>query len=133
MKKKPLLIAVIILMLMGTAMAFVGVVKARDNLVAAKSQFIFPQVLAVFQHENKATQAYADHMGDLRSAFTLPWSVIGSGGMGGSAGDYTIHSTLGQPVAGAVTSEPYHLTSGFWTEVFESILEFFNFLPLIIK
>jgi hypothetical protein len=66
-------------------------------------------------------------------AFTLPWSVIGSGGMGGSANGYTIHSTLGQPVAGAVTNEPYHLTSGFWTEVIEAIEAFFNFLPLILK
>ena len=66
-------------------------------------------------------------------AFTLPWSVIGSGGMGGSAGTYTIHSTLGQPVAGAVDGGSYHLTSGFWTEVIESLVEFFNFLPLIAR
>jgi hypothetical protein len=66
-------------------------------------------------------------------AFTLPWSVIGSGGMGGTAGVYTIHSTLGQPVAGSLDGGIYHLTSGFWTEVIESIKEFFNFLPLIIR
>lgn len=66
-------------------------------------------------------------------AFTLPWSVISSGGMGGTAGIYTIHSTLGQPVAGTVDGGTYHLTSGFWTEVIKSIMEFFNFLPLIIK
>ena len=66
-------------------------------------------------------------------SFTLPWSVIGSGGMGGTAGSYTIHSTLGQPVAGSVSAEPYHLTSGFWTEIIESITEFFNFLPLIVR
>jgi len=66
-------------------------------------------------------------------AFTLPWSVISSGGMGGSAGSYTIHSTLGQPVAGSQTAGSYHLTSGFWTEIIESIEEFFNFLPLILR
>jgi hypothetical protein len=66
-------------------------------------------------------------------AFTLPWSVIGSGGMGGTAGGYTIHSTLGQPVAGTADGGTYHLTSGFWTEIFESITEFFNFLPLILR
>jgi len=66
-------------------------------------------------------------------AFTLPWSVIGSGGMGGSAGGYTINSTLGQPVAGTADGGTTHLTSGFWTEVIESIAEFFNFLPLILK
>jgi hypothetical protein len=63
-------------------------------------------------------------------AFTLPWSVIGSGG---TAGVYTIHSTLGQPVAGSLDGSSFHLTSGFWTEVFESISEFFNFLPLILR
>jgi hypothetical protein len=61
------------------------------------------------------------------------WSVIGSGGMGGSTGSYTIHSTLGQPVAGAVDNGLYHLTSGFWSEVIDVIEEFFNFLPLIFK
>jgi len=53
--------------------------------------------------------------------------------MGGSAGGYTINSTLGQPVAGVVDGGTYHLTSGFWTEIIESIEEFFNFLPLIIR
>jgi hypothetical protein len=53
--------------------------------------------------------------------------------MGSSADGYTIHSTLGQPVAGGVSDGTYHLTSGFWTEIIESIVEFFNFLPLIIK
>jgi hypothetical protein len=66
-------------------------------------------------------------------ALTLPWSVIGSGGMGGTAGSYTIHSTLGQPVAGSLDGGTYHLTSGFWTEVIESIEAFFNFLPMIIR
>ena len=64
---------------------------------------------------------------------TLPWSVISSGGMGGSAGSYTIHSTLGQPVAGTADEGTYHLTSGFWTEIVESLVEFFNFLPLILR
>lgn len=98
MKKKPLLIALIVLMLLGTAMAFFGAVHAQE-----------------------------------RTVYTLPWSVIGSGGMGGTAGGYTIHSTLGQPVAGTMAGGGYHLTSGFWTEVFESIMEFFNFLPLIVN
>ena len=65
--------------------------------------------------------------------FTLPWSVISSGGMGGSAGGYTINSTLGQPVAGTADEGTIHLTSGFWTEIIESIEEFFNFLPLIMR
>jgi hypothetical protein len=112
MKTKLILVATLVLFLLGSALAFVGVVKAH-SLVAVK-----------------ATQAYADHMGDLRSVYTLPWSVISSGGMGGTAGSYTIHSTLGQPVAGSITSGPYHLTSGFWIEV---IRQLYNYLPLIIR
>ena len=95
--KKNIIALLIILFLVGSALAFVGVVKAQER------------------------------------AFTLPWSVIGSGGMGGTADGYTIHSTLGQPVAGAVDGGSYHLTSGFWTEVWESVVEFFNFLPLIVR
>jgi len=112
MKKKLVMILMVVLFLVGTALAFVGVVKAH-SLVALR-----------------ATQAYADHVGDLRGAFTLPWSVIGSGGMGGSAGSYTIHSTLGQPVAGAVDGGSYHITSGFWTEI---IRQLSFYLPLILR
>jgi len=97
MKKKPLLIVLIVLILVGTAFTAASVVKAEDR------------------------------------TFTLPWSVIGSGGMGGSTGGYTIHSTLGQPVAGSLDGGAYHLTSGFWTEIIESIEEFFNFLPMILN
>ena len=99
MKTKTILIAVLVLFLLGTGFAFVGVVHADES----------------------------------RVSYTIPWSVIGSGGMGGIAGSYTIHSSLGQPVAGGVSGGTYHLTSGFWTEVFESIAEFFNFLPLILR
>jgi hypothetical protein len=66
-------------------------------------------------------------------SFTLPWSVIGSGGMGGAADGYTIHSTLGQPVAGSADGGTYHLTSGFWTDVQQVILQLFNYLPLIVR
>jgi hypothetical protein len=99
MNKKLLLILFVLLLLVGTGFAFLGVVHANE----------------------------------VRLAFSLPWSVIGSGGMGGSAGGYTIHSTLGQPVAGSLDGGTYHLTSGFWTEIVESIEAFFNFLPMIIR
>jgi hypothetical protein len=99
MKTKTILSTILVLFLVGTAFAFVGVVHASES----------------------------------RVNYTIHWSVIGSGGMGGSAGSYTNHSTLGQPVAGAVDGGTYHLTSGFWTEIIESIEEFFNFLPLIFR
>lgn len=65
--------------------------------------------------------------------FTLPWSVIGAGGMGGSTDNYTLHSTLGQPVAGIEKVETITLTSGFWTQVLTTLEELFNYLPLIMK
>ncbi|MCJ7695355.1 MAG: hypothetical protein MUO40_07985 [Anaerolineaceae bacterium] len=64
-------------------------------------------------------------------AFTLTRSVIGSGGMGGSASGYTLHSTLGQPVAGSVSGGQYTFSSGFWGQ---ALMEWFeNFLPLILN
>ena len=71
------------------------------------------------------------HATESRVAYTLPWSVISSGGMGGTAGSYIIHSTLGQPVAGSGAAGDYSFTSGFWTEVVEFIEQFFNFLPVL--
>jgi hypothetical protein len=75
----------------------------------------------------------ARSMEEQRAVYTLPWSVIGSGGLGNSAGEYTLKSTLGQPVAGAVDGGTFHVTSGFWTEIMEAIEAFFNYLPLIIR
>jgi len=53
MNKKFLLILFVLLLLVGTGSAYIGVVHADES----------------------------------RVAFTLPWSVIGSGGMGGSGDD----------------------------------------------
>lgn len=81
---------------------------------------------------SKADQADVNTIFYPQSTFTLPWSVVGSGGMGGSADGYTINSTLGQPVVGLVAEGDYSLTSGFWTRLGEVIEEFINFLPLIL-
>lgn len=62
---------------------------------------------------------------------TLPWSVLGSGGMGGSAGDYTFKSTLGQPLAGLTDAGDRTLISGFWMWVTDTVADFLNFIPLI--
>ncbi len=64
-------------------------------------------------------------------SFILTRSVIGSGGLGGSAGLYTLTSTLGQPVAGSVSGGGYELGSGFWGQVLMAWFE--NFLPLIFR
>jgi len=98
-----------------------------------KTKTVLLAVIALFLVGTGFAFVGVVHAYESRVAFTLPWSVIGSGGMGGTADGYTIHSTLGQPVAGAVDGGSYHLTSGFWTEVWESVVEFFNFLPLIVR
>jgi hypothetical protein len=81
----------------------------------------------------RIAQAKAHSMDEQRAVYTLPWSVISSGGLGNSVGEYTLKSTLGQPVAGAVDGGTFHVTSGFWTEIMEAIEAFFNYLPLIIR
>ena len=64
-------------------------------------------------------------------SFTLTHSVIGSGGMGGSAGSYTLTSTLGQPITGSVSGGEFTLGSGFWGQV---LMEWFDtFLPLSFR
>lgn len=65
--------------------------------------------------------------------FSLNRSVSGSGGLGGSAGDYTLHSTLGQPLAGPVSDGDTVIHSGFWTWLGEAIEEFIQILPLIFR
>ncbi len=66
-----------------------------------------------------------------RAAFTISHSVIGSGGLGGSAGSYTLTSTLGQPVAGSVSGGDFTLTSGFWGQALMEWID--TFLPLILR
>jgi hypothetical protein len=53
-------------------------------------------------------------------SFTQSQFIIGSGGVGSSAGGYTINSTLGQPVVGDGVTESYTLNSGFWTRISEA-------------
>jgi hypothetical protein len=81
----------------------------------------------------KEDQADVDTIFNPQSTFTLPWSLISSGGVGGSAGGYTVNSTLGQPVVGLVEEGDYSLCPGFWTRLGEAIDEFINFLPLILR
>ena len=48
------------------------------------------------------------------SAIEIQRHVIGGGGGRSAAGDYVLHGTAGQPVAGTTTSSPYDLCAGFW-------------------
>ena len=66
-------------------------------------------------------------------AVTLTWSVMGAGGMGGSSSGYSLQGTLGQPVAGVADTDTLHLTSGFWGEVWQAVVQLFNYLPLILR
>jgi hypothetical protein len=46
--------------------------------------------------------------------YTIPWSTISAGGSTFSNGDFTLKSTIGQPIAGNVKEGSWTLTSGFW-------------------
>jgi hypothetical protein len=65
--------------------------------------------------------------------FYLTWTVIDSGGVGGSTDNYTIQSSLGQPVTGSASSENTTIISGFWTWFKGALHGFLNFLPVIYK
>ncbi len=66
-------------------------------------------------------------------AFSLPWSVMGAGGLGGNSGTYTITSTLGQPLALSPMGGDYPMSSGFWSQARGAITELFGFLPMILR
>jgi len=100
-----------------------GLVKAH-NLTTSPSKSGF---------EKGMPQTYTENTSDLPGLYTLSWSVISSGGMDSTGGSYTMHSTLGQPVAGSGTSGDYSFTSGFWTKVVELVNHYFEFLPLIVR
>src|SRR5688572_6922435 len=47
--------------------------------------------------------------------FTITKSVVGGGGGVSSGGDFTVNSTLGQPLAGdPISGSSFAVTSGFW-------------------
>lgn len=46
--------------------------------------------------------------------YDLSWYVIGGGGGHSEAAPYALDGTVGQAVAGPVSSAPYDLCSGYW-------------------
>ena len=65
--------------------------------------------------------------------FALLRSVIGSGGMGGAAGEVRFAATLGQPVAGSPPAGDLALGSGFWAGLQAAWDRFRVFLPLAAR
>ena len=55
--------------------------------------------------------------------------VIASGGGRVEAGGYVLNSTIGQPVAGRVSNNPYNLCAGFWC----GAARYQIYLPLILR
>lgn len=45
---------------------------------------------------------------------SVDWWVIGGGGGPAEALPYALNGTVGQPVVGVVSDDPYELCSGFW-------------------
>ena len=48
------------------------------------------------------------------SAVEVQRHVIAGGGGRSEAGNYALHGTIGQPVAGTTGNSPYDLCAGFW-------------------
>ena len=49
------------------------------------------------------------------NAFSLPWWSLDGGGGTSQGGDFTLHSTIGQPDAGPrMTGGDFSLQGGFW-------------------
>jgi hypothetical protein len=62
--------------------------------------------------------------------YDLSWYVIGGGGGHSEAAPYALDGTVGQAVAGPVSSAPYDLCSGYWCG---GAVEYNIYLPLIIR
>lgn len=52
---------------------------------------------------------------EVRADFDVSWlTVDGGGGMNGSAGEFELSGTIGQPDAGVMAGGDFELVSGFW-------------------
>ena len=60
----------------------------------------------------------------------IPRYVIGSGGGHAETAPYALDGTLGQVVAGLVSSSPYELCSGFWCGM---AAKYSVYLPLVLR
>lgn len=60
--------------------------------------------------------------------FDIPRAVLSGGGGDAKSGNYVIHASVGQVVAGLTLNAPYAVESGFWTS---GIPKYHIFLPVI--
>jgi hypothetical protein len=61
------------------------------------------------------------------------WTADGGGGSLGSGGDYSLNGSIGQPDAGALASDDYILSGGFWGgEVLAGEI-YQVYLPLVLR
>lgn len=61
---------------------------------------------------------------------SINWQVISSGGGLVHSGPFSLYGTIGQPVAGVVSSPNHEIQSGFWTAF---LTEYELFLPTIMR
>lgn len=64
----------------------------------------------------------------LSGSSNISWSVVAGGGNTMSSANYTLKSTVGQPVIGNFSSASYEVANGFWQSIFNTLK---TFLPLI--
>jgi hypothetical protein len=63
------------------------------------------------------------------TAPTMARRLIGGGGGTTSAGAYTLHASLGQPITGQLSSGSRDLCAGFWCD----LASYEIFLPLTLR
>lgn len=63
---------------------------------------------------------------------SVDWWVIGGGGGHAESAPYALDGTIGQPVVGVVSDDPYELCSGFWCRGAEAEYNIY-YLPLILR
>jgi hypothetical protein len=61
------------------------------------------------------------------------WTVDGGGGTLGSEGGYSLSGTVGQPDAGALASNDYTLSGGFWAGGTLAGEAYRVYLPLVLR
>jgi hypothetical protein len=66
------------------------------------------------------------------TATTVDRYVIGGGGGAAGGGIHTLNGTIGQPVVGGLSNDPYELGSGFWGGMgMVAVAPYQIYLPLI--
>ena len=65
--------------------------------------------------------------------YDLTWSTVDGGGGSSTGGAYSLNGTIGQADAGSLAGGGYTLSGGFWNATVSVELDYFVYLPLVLK